>query len=239
MSIFPTPRIPEGARIYAIADIHGRADLLSALLERIDSHLQAFPIARPIQVFLGDYIDRGRRSREVLDLLIERRRHCDMICLRGNHEALALRFLDDPSMLSDWSRVGGCDTLLSYGVSPATGGGQRTQRKAWNAFRQALPDSHRQFLQELPFSFTIGDFFFVHAGVRPGVPMEEQNEHDLLWIRQDFLLHQGGFGKVVIHGHTPTVEPDVRQNRINIDTGAYATGRLTCLILERDEMEFI
>jgi serine/threonine protein phosphatase 1 len=233
----PTPRIPEGTRIYAVADIHGRADLLGALLERIDSHLRAFPIARPIQVFLGDYIDRGPRSREVLDLLIERRRHCDMICLRGNHETLALGFLDDPFMLSDWSRVGGRDTLFSYGVSP--GSGHRAQRKAAGAFRQALPDNHRQFLQDLPLSFTLGDFFFVHAGVRPGVPLHEQNERDLLWIRQDFLLHQGDFGKVVIHGHTPTLEPDVRPNRINIDTGACATGRLTCLILERDEMEFI
>jgi serine/threonine protein phosphatase 1 len=235
----PTPRIPEGTRIYAVADVHGRADLLSALLERIGSHLRAFPIARPIQVFLGDYIDRGPRSREVLGLLIERRRHCEMICLRGNHEALALRFLDDPSTYSDWSRVGGCDTLLSYGVLAAGGSGRRAQRKAANAFRQALPDNHRQFLQDLPLSSTIGDFFFVHAGMRPGVPLDEQNEHDLLWIRQDFLLHDGDFGKVVIHGHTPTPKPDVRPNRINIDTGAYATGRLTCLILERDEMEFI
>jgi serine/threonine protein phosphatase 1 len=235
----PMPRIPDGTRIYAVADIHGRADLLNALLERIDSHLRAFPIARPIQVFLGDYIDRGPQSREVLGLLIERRRRCDMICLRGNHETLALRFLGDPSGLSDWSRVGGCDTLLSYGVSLAKGGGQCAQRKAATAFRHALPDGHRQFLQDLPLSFTSGDFFFVHAGVRPGIPLEQQDERDLLWIRQDFLMHQGDFGKVVIHGHTPTLEPDVRPNRINIDTGAYATGRLTCLVLERDEMEFI
>jgi serine/threonine protein phosphatase 1 len=190
-------------------------------------------------VFLGDYIDRGPHSREVIGLLIDRHRHYEVICLKGNHEALAVRFLADPSALSDWRRVGARDTLLSYGVSAAEGCTRRTQRETATAFRNALPDSHHRFLENLGLSFTSGDFFFVHAGVRPGVPLEQQNEQDLLWIRQDFLMHQGAFGKVVIHGHTPTVEPDVRPNRINIDTGAYATGRLTCLVLESDQMEFI
>jgi serine/threonine protein phosphatase 1 len=234
-----TSRIPDGTRVYAVGDVHGRLDLLSALLARVDAHQKAVPISRPVQVFLGDYIDRGQESREVLDLLIERRRHHDVVCLKGNHEDYAGRFLDDPSVLPDWKRVGGISTLLSYGVSVATGNSARRQREAEAGFRLALPDSHRQFIQSLALSFTCGDYFFVHAGVRPGIPLEQQLEHDLLWIRQDFLLHQESFGKVIVHGHTPTQEPDVRPNRINIDTGAYATGRLTCLVLERDEMCFI
>ena len=234
-----TARTPDSTRIYAVGDVHGRADLLSALLERVDAHLDAFPISQPIQVFLGDYVDRGPQSREVLDLLIERHRHHNLFCLKGNHEDCAARFLDDPSVLPNWRRMGGINTLLSYGVSAATGDSPRKQREAAVAFRQALPDSHRQFLQSLALSFTCGDFFFVHAGVRPGVPLGQQQEQDLLWIRQDFLLHQDDFGKVVVHGHTPTLEPDVRPNRINIDTGAYATGRLTCLVLEDNEMCFI
>jgi serine/threonine protein phosphatase 1 len=107
------------------------------------------------------------------------------------------------------------------------------------AFRAALPDSHRRFLQSLALSFTCEDFFFAHVGVRPGVPLRQQRRQDLLWIREDFLLHEEDFGKIVVHGHTPAREPDIRPNRINIDTGAYATGRLTCLMLEGDQMGFI
>src|SRR5208282_1257351 len=106
-------------------------------------------------------------------------------------------------------------------------------------FRLALPDSHRRFIEGLSLSLTCGDFFFAHAGVRPGVPLQQQSEQDLLWIRDDFLLHEEDFGKVVVHGHTPATQPDIRPNRINIDTGAYATGRLTCLVLEGDQMRFL
>jgi serine/threonine protein phosphatase 1 len=233
------PRIPDGQRVYAVGDVHGRADLLSALLARIDADLRAYPIARPIQVFLGDYIDRGPHSREVLDLLIARRRKHTVLCLKGNHETFAARFLIDPSVLSNWKHIGGINTLLSYGVVPSASEDPRRQQHAAAAFRQALPDSHHRFIHSLALSFTCGDFFFAHAGVRPGIPLRQQHRKDLLWIREEFLLHEEDFGKIVVHGHTPAREPDVRSNRINIDTGAYATGRLTCLVLEGEQISFI
>lgn len=234
------PRVPDAIRIYAIGDVHGRADLLTALFDRIDADIQSNPIGQPVQVMLGDYIDRGPQSRQVLDLIIARKRQHKMLCLKGNHEIIAAQFLNDPSELSVWKRVGGITTLLSYGISPpARDDDMEANTRAAEAFRQALPESHRKFIQGLALTFVCGDFFFVHAGVRPGIALPQQRQDDLLWIREDFLLHEEDFGKIVVHGHTPVLQPDVRPNRINIDTGAYATGRLTCLVLEADRMSFI
>jgi len=233
------PRVPAGRRIYAVGDIHGRADLLSELFKRIDDDLQARPITDSIQVFLGDYIDRGPNSRQVIDLLIARRRRHNVLFLKGNHEDCALRFLSDPTTLSEWQKIGGVPTLLSYGVMPTRSDDPETQHKVSTALREAMPDSHRRFIAGLPLSFTCGDFFFVHAGVRPGVPLQKQSQRDLLWIRDDFLLHEEDFGKVVVHGHTPVYKPDIQSNRINIDTGAYATGQLTCLVLEGHSVTFL
>ena len=233
------PCIPAGRRLYAVGDIHGRADLLSELFKRIDDDLEARPITGSIQVFLGDYIDRGPSSRQVIDLLIARRRQCDVLFLKGNHEDCALRFLSDPTVLPAWQNIGGVHTLLSYGVMPTRGDDPESQHKVWTALHQAMPDSHRRFIGGLVLSFTCGDFFFVHAGARPGIPLQRQSQRDLLWIREDFLLHEEDFGAVVVHGHTPIYKPDIRSNRINIDTGAYATGQLTCLVLEGDTMDFL
>jgi serine/threonine protein phosphatase 1 len=233
------PRIPDSKRIYAIGDVHGRADLLAVLLDRIDRDLKSRPIAEPIQVFVGDYIDRGPDSRLVIDLLIARQRHHKMVFLKGNHEVYAWEFLSDPSLLSDWMKIGAIPTLVSYGVKPASRVDPQSGQETAIAFRQAMPDSHCRFLEGLSLSFTCGDYFFTHAGVRPGVPLQKQSNEDLLWIRDDFLLHEGEFGMIIVHGHTPAMEPDIRQNRINIDTGAYATGRLTCLVLEADQMSFL
>jgi serine/threonine protein phosphatase 1 len=233
------PRVPDGTRIYAIGDVHGRADLLGGVFSRIDASLKASPVKQPVQVLLGDYIDRGPNSREVIDALIARARQHAMIFIKGNHESYAVEFLSDPSVLSEWKQVGGINTLLSYGVKPSTRDDPKQRQDVAAAFRQALPESHQRFLQSLALSFTSGDFFFTHAGVRPGTPLSEQREHDLLWIREDFLLHEEDFGKIIVHGHTPTKMPDVRPNRINIDTGAYATGLLTCLVLQDDQMAFI
>jgi serine/threonine protein phosphatase 1 len=234
------PRTPIGERIYAVGDIHGRADLLAALFARIDDDLSARPIGDTVQVFLGDYIDRGPDSRRVLDLLIDRQRQHKVVCLKGNHELYAVQALSEPSVLPEWLKMGGIATLLSYGVRPPTRDDDaQAQREAVAAFRRALPDSHHHFLLHLAPSFSYGDYFFAHAGVRPEVPLQQQYERDLLWIRDDFLLHEEDFGKVVVHGHTPAPEPDIRPNRINIDTGAYATGRLTCLVLENDQMRFL
>jgi serine/threonine protein phosphatase 1 len=217
------PHIPSGQRIYAIGDVHGRADLLANLFARIDADLQLRPVQHSIQVLLGDYIDRGPDSRQVLDLIIGRRKGHSVIALKGNHEQCALNVLSDPSSLLQWKSVGGLNTVLSYGIAATWSDDFQSVAVA---FANNLPDSHR-------------DFFFVHAGARPGIRLEEQSEHDLLWIREDFLLHEEDFGKIIVHGHTPNLEPEIRRNRINIDTGAYATGRLTCLVLEGDEMRLL
>jgi serine/threonine protein phosphatase 1 len=235
------PRIPERKRIYAVGDVHGRADLLAALFDRIDDDLQARPVAEPLEVFLGDYIDRGPSSRSVIDLLIARQSEHGLVLLKGNHEIYASEVLNDPSVLPEWIKIGAIPTLISYGVRPPSNANPHPQllKETAMAFRRALPDSHYRFLQSLALSFACGGFFFTHAGVRPGIPLQMQTQEDLLWIREEFLLHEGDFGGVVVHGHTPAIEPDIRQNRINIDTGAYATGRLTCLVLEADQMTFL
>jgi serine/threonine protein phosphatase 1 len=233
------PRVPAGRRVYAVGDIHGRADLLSDIFARIDDDLRSRPTADSIQVFLGDYIDRGPNSRKVIDLLIERKKSHQTIFLKGNHEDCLLRLLIDPDALSEWKMIGGLSTIQSYGV-PLTGHHDpQSHQRITAALAQAIPDSHHQFLRSLTLSYTLGDFFFAHAGVRPGVPLSAQSARDLLWIREDFLLHEEDFGKVIVHGHTPALEPEIRRNRINIDTGAYATNRLTCLLLEADQMSFL
>jgi serine/threonine protein phosphatase 1 len=233
------PRVPAGARIYAVGDIHGRADLLAKLFTRIDEDLQARPIRDPIEVFLGDYIDRGPSSRQVIDLLIERRQNHEVMLLKGNHEDCVLRFVNDPGVLSEWRHIGGLATILSYGVTPTRRDDPRSQHELAVALAHAMPDSHRLLLESLMLSYTNGDYFFVHAGVRPGIALQQQSQQDLLGIREDFLWHEANYGKVIVHGHTPAKEPEVRPNRINIDTGAYATGRLTCLVLEDDQVSFL
>jgi len=233
------PRVPEGLRIYAIGDLHGRADLLDRVVRRIDAHEAAHPALRPMEIFIGDYIDRGPASREVLDRLIARSRARETVCLKGNHETFVEGFLNDPSILSEWRHYGGLETLLSYGLRPFVNMNPAEQAELAAVFRQVLPLTHRLFLGGLRPSFTCGDYFFVHAGVQPGIPLEKQHEEDLLWIREDFLFCEADFSKIVVHGHTPVREPDIRPNRINIDTGAYASGRLTCLMLEGDERHFI
>jgi diadenosine tetraphosphatase ApaH/serine/threonine PP2A family protein phosphatase len=232
-------KIPDGVRIYAIGDVHGRADLLIPLLRSIDADIAAYPASEVVEVFVGDYIDRGPYSREVLDILISRGERRQTVCLKGNHESYIPDFLRDPTVLSQWKDLGGLETLVSYGMTPSINPDEREQRELAAAFGRALPDSHRRFLANLKVSFACGDYFFVHAGVRPGVPLSQQQQQDLLWIREDFLLYEEGFGKIIIHGHTPVNEPDIRPNRINIDTGAYATGWLTCLVLEGETLTFI
>jgi diadenosine tetraphosphatase ApaH/serine/threonine PP2A family protein phosphatase len=233
------PRIPDNLRIYAVGDVHGRADLLAQLMARIDADAAAYPRSRILRVFVGDYIDRGPQSRTVLDILVSHRRSRQLICLKGNHESCILGFLRNPAILDQWRYFGGLETLTSYGLAPSINPGERERRQLAAALEAALPESHRYFLANLRPSLSCGDYFFAHAGVRPGIPLSQQHEQDLLWIREDFLLHEESFGKIVIHGHTPVAEPDLRPNRINIDTGAYATGRLTCLVLDGEDMTFI
>jgi diadenosine tetraphosphatase ApaH/serine/threonine PP2A family protein phosphatase len=222
-----------------VRGLAGRADLLGPLFAGIDADMTANPASRVVQVLLGDYIDRGPQSREVLDLLVSRSQRHRMVCLKGNHETYIPGFLRDPATLDHWRQFGGLETLLSYGVTPIINANERERRELAEAFDADLPESHRRFLAGLKESVTCGDYFFAHAGVRPGVPLSQKHEDDLVWTREDFLLHEDGFGKIIVHGHTPVKEPDIRPNRINIDTGAYATGWLTCLVLEGEDMAFI
>ena len=233
------PRLPDGLRIYAVADIHGSDTALVDVLARIDADQTERPDARAVQIFLGDYVDRGPASRGVLDRLIDRARTHEILMLKGNHESLFLEFPDNPGLLANWRQFGGLQTLISYGLKPSLNPGPAEQRELAREFVSAVPEAHRTLLKQMPTSFSCGDYFFVHAGVRPGVPLKDQKEEDLLWIRQDFLLYEGEFEKFVIHGHTPVKEPEIRSNRINLDTGAYATGKLTCLVIEGDSTAFI
>ena len=196
----PPSRLPDGVRIYAIGDVHGRADLLQQVFARIDTHLAAHPVDRPIQLLVGDYIDRGPNSREVLERLIERARSSEMVLLKGNHETFVLEFLRNPSMLQSWSQMGGLETLMSYGLTPSLNADAKTQKELAITLRAALPKSHFMFLEGLRSSFSCGGFFFAHAGARPGVPLSEQREVDSLWICDEFLLYEGKFDKIVVHG---------------------------------------
>jgi serine/threonine protein phosphatase 1 len=226
------PRLPKGLRVYAIGDIHGRADLLKAVLKQIDVDCILYPSIRPIIVFLGDYIDRGPASREVLDLLLECRQTKEAAFLKGNHETFVRRFLSEPAILDEWRQCGGLETLVSYGLMPSINPDALEQAQLAEELAMSIPKRHLEFLEALDPSFSCGEFLFVHAGIRPGIPIQKQSEEDLLWIREEFLSWEQRFEKFVVHGHTPVPAPDFRSNRINIDTGAFATGRLTCIVIE-------
>lgn len=224
-----------GRLVYAVGDVHGRLDLLGPLLRDIaEDAIAAQPAERPLLVMLGDYVDRGPDSKGVVDLLLQMRTYgrIETRTLKGNHEEALLRFLDDPAFGPTWAENGGGPALASYGVQPPA---SRTDAEAWETasreFRAALPADHRAFYEKLELMVTVGDYAFVHAGVRPGVALEDQTERDLLWIRQEFLQAPGPFGKVIVHGHTPTEEAQLMRHRLGVDTGAYATGVLTAVRL--------
>jgi serine/threonine protein phosphatase 1 len=226
------PQLPEGVRLYAISDIHGCADLLAQLFAVIDADLARSRPRHAIHVFLGDYIDRGPQSRQTLDLLIERGKNHQAVFLKGNHETFLTETLIDPARFDEWRKYGGLQTLVSYGLTPSLNPDRAEQVNLMKQLKTALPDTHKRFLKRLSLTYTCGDFFFVHAGVRPGVRLSRQREADLLWIRDEFLESEKNFGKYIVHGHTPVSQPDIRPNRINIDTGAYATGNLTLLSIQ-------
>lgn len=232
---------PRGTRIYAIGDIHGRLDLLRALHQRIRDDAQGSAASRKMVVYLGDYIDRGSESREVIDLLLDDPLPgFHAVHLKGNHEKALLDFLTDTSVAPEWFYYGGDATLTSYNVArPEPGGGPQALLQVQAELQAKLPPRHLAFYRSLSLFHREGDYLFVHAGVRPGLPIESQREDDLLWIRDDFLRSDADHGCVVVHGHTISPRPEVKGNRIGIDTGAYATGRLTCLCLEEDEREFL
>jgi serine/threonine protein phosphatase 1 len=225
---------PAGTRVYAIGDIHGRVDLLAEMQALIAADFRDQPPDRAVAVFLGDYLDRGSSSREVLGRLIDAPiADIETVHLMGNHEAFLLKFLDQPEIGVNWLPNGGDTTLASYDVEmPTIIAGEPAFEQTRDALRARMPASHLAFLRSLPRYHVEAGYTFVHAGIRPGRAIEDQDERDLLWIRNEFLDSQADHGCCVIHGHTITREADVRGNRIGIDTGAYFTGRLTCVVLE-------
>jgi serine/threonine protein phosphatase 1 len=213
--------------------------LLDELLEQIDADIALRPTVRPFSVFLGDYIDRGPSSRETIDRLIKYGATHESVFLKGNHELIAIRCLTDPNVFDQWMRLGGLETLKSYGAAPKGLANGKQIAELQSAFHHALPRAHLRFFRNLQSSFACGDFFFAHAGVKPNVDLSQQQERDLLWIRGEFLSSNEDFGKIVVHGHTPIGEIEVASNRINIDTGAFATGRLTSLVIEDESLSVI
>lgn len=228
------------ATLYAIGDIHGRADLLAPLLDDIRKDTAGRACTH--FVALGDYVDRGADSRRVVDLLLELAAEpgIEAHFLRGNHDQLLLDFLVDPSLGPYWRRVGGGETLSSYGVEPPAA---RKHREAWTLarddFAAKLPDRHLRFFQDLNLSFTWSGYFFAHAGAQPGTPLEAQSERDLMWIRKPFLEDEAPFDRIVVHGHTPAEEAHADHRRIGLDTGAYMTGVLTACRFQGPERQLI
>jgi len=234
------PPLEEGQRIYAIGDIHGRADLLSNLIDLIDQDSAGYEGDASI-VFLGDYIDRGFQSRQVIDTILSGRlSNYDVYCLKGNHEEAMLQFIADPEFGPRWASYGGRETLVSYGVRPPR---NQTRLEDWRdvhaSMVSSLPTEHEQFLMQLLPSVRIGRYGFVHAGLRPGIPFDQQDERDLYWIREEFLNDTKPLDVIVVHGHTPVDKPFWDSRRINVDTGAYISGRLTAVRLEANTVAFL
>lgn len=230
------PKIPPGLRVYAIGDIHGCDTLLAELLDRIAEDDTGRPAARTILVFLGDLIDRGPQSAEVVERLLRLKAdRADVRFLTGNHEEILLRALDnDEKALRLFDRVGGRETALSYGI-PAAAYMEAEFPVLAGLLSGHVPPSHRAFLEAFEEIIVLGDYAFVHAGVAPGVALDQQRVEDLRWIREPFLRDQAPLAKMIVHGHTISEEVEFRTHRIGIDTGAYRSGRLTALGLEGDQ----
>lgn len=225
--------LPPGERIYAVGDIHGRAYLLDKMLEAIARDAAASTETKICEVFLGDYVDRGAQSRAVIERLLAPSPHGHRrICLRGNHEETLLRFLNEPEILRDWASFGGYATLASYGIALPTSMTPTTPFQLRDALREAMPDAHLAFLQGLKLSHTRGDYFFVHAGIQPGVAIADQTPAACLWIREPFLSHRGYFSHYVVHGHSPVASPQLLTNRANLDVSEAKTPSLSCLVIE-------
>jgi serine/threonine protein phosphatase 1 len=234
------PRTDSGERIYAIGDVHGRYDLLRLLLDRIGEHAQALPPTQSLHlVFLGDLVDRGPESAKVVEFLYELEQSTDqIIVLLGNHEEAMLKSLDgDLGVLQRWLGVGGAETLASYGLRLPEP--HDDLRRYTRYLQNSLPAEQMRWLRRLPLTAQSGDYFFCHAGIRPGVPLGRQSRDDLLWIRDDFIDDAADHGAVIVHGHTIEPEVTLRANRIGIDTGAYRHGLLTALYLEDEQQEII
>jgi serine/threonine protein phosphatase 1 len=223
------PPAPAGEAIYAIGDIHGRSDCLRRAHALIDEDRSG---GAATEIYIGDYVDRGPDSKGAIELLVARARATNVVALRGNHEIMMESFLRGLTSFEDWRRFGGLETVLSYGVDARAllaRGAVRPRDLA-----EKIPAPHLRFLSSLKTIHTLGQYCFAHAGIRPGVPLDAQSIDDTAWIRDDFLNHPGGAGLVVVHGHSPVDDVEFHANRINIDTGAYLTNRLSVLRIDAD-----
>ena len=242
-SLLPPATTPDGAVIYAIGDIHGRCDLLAAIHREIARDARLRPAHRRVVIYLGDYISRGVDCRRVVDQVIEWRPDgFQIVTLRGNHEELLLRFLaSDLKAGRHWLAFGGMDALAHYGVDfdESATADKRALTDLRKRLSGALPEAHARFLRSLNIRHREGGYLFVHAGILPGVALDAQSDRDLVWIRNRFLKSDDDHGAVIVHGHCISPTPEVRLNRIGIDTGAYKTGVLTCLVLDGAERAFL
>jgi serine/threonine protein phosphatase 1 len=234
--------VPDGVRVYAVGDIHGRVDLLDRLHTIIlEDAADSRSGVENIVVYLGDYLDRGLYSKELIDFFLdEPLAGFEAIYLRGNHDQYFLDFLVDPDKGASWLRFGGDATVYSYGVRiPDKVAPEMRMVYIRDRLLEVVPRRHLAFLGDLEMARMIGDYLFVHAGINPDRPLSKQTPEDLLWIREAFLESDRDFGKVVVHGHSVTSVPEVRENRIGIDTGACYSNNLTCLVLEGTGKRFL
>lgn len=232
-------KAPPATRIYAIGDMHGRLDLLDRMHAQIQGDAAGAPAARLV-VYLGDYVDRGPDSRALVERLVrEPLAGFEAVHLMGNHESLMLEFLGHGTRAAAWLINGGDATLQSYGVKPPSPYAEAEHPAARRRLQDAMPASHRRFFESLRLSYRAGDYLFVHAGVRPEVPLDAQDPGDLVWIREVFLNSDADFGACVVHGHTIGGAPVFKKNRIGLDTGAYRTGTLSCAVLEGDTVRIL
>jgi serine/threonine protein phosphatase 1 len=224
------PVIPGGIRVYAVGDIHGHRELLERLLALIEKDISGRARLRNVLIFVGDLIDRGPESNQV----VERLRTLKMpdvrtVFLMGNHEEILLRIIDgEDSLVWDWLSFGGDTCMTSYGLDPKALKGLSIELAA-DAIRAAIPNNHVEFLRSFADSFAVGDYLFVHAGIRPGIPIAQQRPEDLRWIRGPFLGWKEDHEVMVVHGHTISATVDEQPNRIGIDTSAYQNGLLTAM----------
>lgn len=229
--VAPPASTPEGERWYVVGDVHGRCDLLDALVSAIDDDDEASAPARSTVVMLGDLVDRGPESAGVVAVVRSWKHRRDVRVLAGNHEEMFLESFDDLEMLRHFLRHGGRETVLSYGLDRDRYNAMSLE-EVQEEMRRIVPAADREFLRSAEDMIVVGDYLLVHAGINPAVSLEEQRRSDLLWIRERFLRHSEAFTHVVVHGHTIFEEVDDAGNRIGIDTGAYRSGRLTALVLE-------
>lgn len=237
----PLPAVPDGSVIYAVGDIHGELQLLDRLHAMIAADAGTRRAGRRVVIYVGDYIDRGPDSAGVIDRLTgDPLPGFETVFLMGNHEEFLLHFLEIADTMAGWFHNGGLRTLESYDIDLRDHDGWMTNP---NALRDALddkmPDRHRRFLDALDLYHIEGDYLFVHAGIRPGRALGDQTRTDMLWIRREFIYSDADFGHVVVHGHTPRDQVEIRPNRIGIDTGAVYGGLLTALVLEGAERSFL